>query len=81
MPVYSENVSLGGMFLQLADEDAPAAHAALQLTIELPSGPVEALATVIYQVPGRGVGVEFQWWDDESSAGRQALAAHLRTLG
>lgn len=80
VPVLSENVSLGGMFLQLPDEDAPAAHTALQLTIELPSGPIAALATVIYQVPGRGVGVEFQWWDDEGSAERQALAAHLREL-
>ncbi|MBI1945229.1 MAG: DUF1338 family protein [Deltaproteobacteria bacterium] len=80
VPVVSENVSLGGMFLQLSDEDAPAAYSTLQLTIELPGGPIAALATVIYQVPGRGVGVEFQWWDDESIAERQALAAHLRSL-
>ncbi len=80
VPVVSENVSLGGMFLQLADHDAPEAHTALQLTIELPAGSIEALATVIYRVPGRGVGVEFQWWDDEEHAGRRALAAHLRSL-
>ena len=80
VPVVSENVSLGGMFLQLPDEEAPAAHAALQLTIELPAGPIEALATVIYRVPGRGVGVEFQWWDDEDNAGRRALAEHLRSV-
>ncbi len=80
VPVVSENVSLGGMFLQLTDDDAPAAHTALQLSIELPGGAVEALATVIYRVPGRGVGVEFQWWDDEDHTGRRALAAHLRSL-
>lgn len=81
VPVTSENVSLGGMFLQLSDEDAPAANAVLQLRIDLPGGAVDALATVVYQLPGRGVGVEFQWWDDENNVGRQALAAHLRSLG
>ena len=30
--------------------------------------------------PGRGVGVEFLWWDDEASAERRALADHLRSL-
>lgn len=80
VPVISENVSLGGMFLQLADEDAPADHTVLQLKIDLPAGAIDALATVVYRLPGRGVGVEFQWWDDESDLGRQALDAHLRSI-
>lgn len=80
VPVVSENVSLGGMFLQLPDEDAPATHTTLQLKIELPDGAIDAVATVIFAVPGRGVGVEFQWWDDDASAERRALADYLGSL-
>lgn len=80
VPVLTGNVSLGGLFLQLADEDAPAAHSVLQLKIELPTGPIEALATVVFHQPGRGVGVEFQWWDDDQSVERRALADFLAEL-
>jgi hypothetical protein len=80
IPVSTENLSLGGLFLQLPDDVTPEPHAVLEMTIELPPGDVRATGTVIYRVAGRGVGVEFTWWDDEADPARQRLAAFLSSL-
>jgi hypothetical protein len=80
VPVESENVSLGGLFLAMPDDIAPDAHTVLEMALELPSGHVHATGTVVYRIEGRGVGVEFTWWDDEEAPARQQLARFLDSL-
>ena len=79
-PVTTENVSLGGVFLHF-ERDPPEPHAVVEMAIDLPTaGRIHATGTVVYRVPGRGVGVEFTWWDDDADPARAALKLFLDGL-
>lgn len=82
VPVTTENISLGGVFLQLPEDEMPRVHDVLEMTIALPSGDsVRAVGVVVYLVPTRGAGVEFTWWGDgddaDSARERNTLARVL----
>lgn len=80
VPVSTENLSLGGLFLQVPDDAAPAPHTVLELGIDLPEGTVRTTGTVVYCIEGRGVGIEFIWWDDVEDPERRQLALFLDSL-
>lgn len=80
VPVSTENLSEGGLFLYMPDDDAPGRHTVVELAMELPTGRIKATGTVVFTIPGRGVGIEFTWWDDESDPARRQLASFLTTL-
>ena len=81
LTVTSKDIGLGGVFLAMRD-GAPPANTILELEVDLPApdGSVEhvrVIGAVIYRMEGKGVGVEFQWWNDVNDPGRQALARFL----
>lgn len=82
----SENVSLGGIFLETQGEPLPL-HDTVHLEVVLPGvnhGREKRIAiegVVLYQVEGKGAGVEFLWWSEEERERREELAAYLTDLG
>ena len=84
--LVSENVSLGGIFLKTTGEPLPV-NETVQLEVVLPGVSdgrdkrVPITGVVLYQVPGKGAGVEFMWWSDEELARREELARYLSDLG
>lgn len=84
--LVSENVSLGGIFLQTSGENLPL-NETVQLEVVLPGVDggrdrrVPISGVVLYQVPNKGAGVEFMWWSDEERARREELATYLAELG
>ncbi len=82
----SENVSLGGIFLVTHGEPLPL-HETVQLELVLPSvnngrdKRISIAGVVLYQVPGKGAGVEFSWWTDDERERRAELARYLIDLG
>lgn len=82
----SENISLGGIFLKTTGEPLPL-NEPVQLEVVLPGvnhgrdKRVPISGVVLYQVEGKGAGVEFMWWSDEEQARRDELASYLSELG
>jgi hypothetical protein len=84
--LVSENISLGGIFLKTTGEPLPL-NEPVQLEVVLPGvnhgrdKRVPISGVVLYQVAGKGAGVEFMWWSDEEQARREELASYLAELG
>lgn len=82
----SDNVSLGGIFLVTQGEPLPL-NETVQLEMVLPgvnNGRDKRISldgVVLYQVPGKGAGVEFLWWTDDERERRAELARYLTDLG
>lgn len=80
VPVSTENLSVGGLFLHVPDDAAPEPHTVLEMGIDLPGGTVPTTGTVVYRISGQGVGIEFTWWNDEADPARRRLAEYLSSL-
>jgi hypothetical protein len=80
--LISENVSLGGIFLQTATR-MPDVNETVELEIVLPKAnhgrdkKLPVRATVLYSVQGKGCGLEFSWWDDDEQKVRDELEEWL----
>jgi hypothetical protein len=80
LSVTTKDIGLGGVFLTMSE--VPPANTILELEIDLPTAEggvehVRVVGVVIYSIEGKGVGIEFQWWDDQNDVGRQTLQRYL----